>query len=159
MAGTYGQDGSLTRYGRRMPWPPAATSPMSMAAPMELDAAPPATSDGPPVPDDDGEESDGPNNTANEWEMVCRTDGKLRLEVLPAGYNFRVPDMPIAAIVLPFRIMRFVEFVVGDGGTHCIHNLGLNMRNHSWVFSARGTRANGALAIGRGRRKNLRFSH
>ena len=112
-------------------WPPAATAPMSMAAPMEFDAAPPATSDGPPVPDDDGEESDGPNSTANEWEMVCRMDCKLCFEVLRAGYNFHFPDMPDAATLLPFRIVRFVEFVVADGGKHFIHNLGLNMCNHS----------------------------
>ena len=59
---------------------------MSMAAPMELDAAPLATSDGPPVPDDVGEESDGPISAANELEMVCRTDGKPRLEVLRAPH-------------------------------------------------------------------------
>ena len=31
-----------------------------------------------------------------------------------------------------------MEFVVGDGGNHFIHNLGLNMRNHSWVFFGQG---------------------
>ena len=43
--------------GERL-WPPAAIARMSMAATVELDAAPLATSDGPPAPDDVGTDCD-----------------------------------------------------------------------------------------------------
>ena len=72
-----------------------------------------------------------------KWFAAQRAN-KTRIEVLPAGYNFPVPDMPEAATLLPFRIVRLVEFVVADGGKHFIHNLVLNMCNHSWVFFGQG---------------------
>ena len=132
---------------------------MCMAAPMEFDAAPAAASGSPSAPEDDGDESGGPSSTPNELEMVCRSDGKLNLETIPAGYNFSVPLLPEAATALPFEIVRFVEFVPGDDGKHFIHNVALNMCNHNWVFSVRGTQASGVLARGRGTRKRPRSSH
>ena len=70
--------------------------------------------------------------------MVCRSDGKLSFEIIPAGYSFSVPLLPEAATALPFEIVRFVEFVPGDDGKHFIHNVALNMCNHNWVFFGQG---------------------
>ena len=112
--------------------------PTCMAAPMEFDAAPAAASGSPSAPEDDGDESGGPSSTPNEWEMVCRSDGKLNLETIPAGYNFSVPLLPEASTALPFEIVRFVEFVPGDDGKHFIHHVALNMCNHNWVFFGQG---------------------
>ena len=108
--------------------------PTCMAAPMEFDAAPAAASGSPSAPEDDGDESGGPSSTPNEWEMVCRSDGKLNLETIPAGYNFSVPLLPEASTALPFELVRFVEFVPGVDGKDLIHNVALNMCNQNLVF-------------------------
>ena len=84
--------------------------PMCMAAAMEFDAARAATTGGPSALGDDGEESRGPSSTANELPMVCRSDGQLSLDIVPAGYSFSVPLLPEAAPALPFAIVRFVAF-------------------------------------------------
>ena len=105
-----------------------------MAAPLEFDAAPPATSGGPSASEDDGEESGGLNSTAHEWQMVCRSDSQLNLATMPAGYSFTVPSLPGAALARAFDIVRFVEFVPGDDGKHFLHNVALHMSNNNWVF-------------------------
>ena len=112
--------------------------PMCMAAAMEFDAARAARSGGPSAPEDDGEESRGPSSTANELPMVCRSDGQVSLDIVPAGYSFSVPLLPEAAPALPFAIVRFVAFVPGDDGKHFIQNVALSVFNHNWIFFGQG---------------------
>ena len=105
-----------------------------MAAPLEFDAAPPATSGGPSASEDDGEESGGLHSTAHEWQMVCRSDSQLSLATMPAGYSFTVPSLPGAPPARPLDIVRFVELVPGDAGRHFLHNVALQMSNANWIF-------------------------
>ena len=109
-----------------------------MAAPLEFDAAPPATSGGPSASEDDGEESGGLHSTAHEWQMVCPSDSQLSLATMPAGYSFTVPSLPEAAPARAFDIVRFVEFVPGDAGRHFLHNVALQISNANWIFFGQG---------------------
>ena len=80
-----------------------------MAAYMELDEAPAATTGGPSASQDDGEELTCPSSTASQWQMVWRPDGDLSVQSMPAGYSFSVPSLPGAAPAMPFDIVRFVQ--------------------------------------------------
>ena len=103
-----------------------------MAAYMEPDSSPEATSGGPSVTQEDAEGLTCPSTSPSEWQMVWQEQRQLRLQL--DGYSFTVPSLPGAAAALPFDIVRFVEIVPGDGGRHFIHNVALHMLNDNWIF-------------------------
>ena len=103
-----------------------------MAAYMEPDSSPEATSGGPSVTQEDAEGLTCPSTSPSEWQMVWQEQRQLRLQL--HGYSFTVPSLPGAAAAMPFDIVRFVEFVPGDGGRHFIHNVALHMLNDNWFF-------------------------
>ena len=111
-----------------------------MAAYMEPDSSPEATSGGPSVTQEDDEGLTCPSSSPSQWQMVWRPDRALSNESMPAGYSFTVPSLPGAAAAMPCDIVRFVELVPGDAGRHFIHNVALHMLHDNWVcFGRRNT--------------------